>query len=342
MPYIKPSQFEKALSQKFYPIILLAGDENYFLDSCLKTIEKKVSSDCLNRETFYVDEGGARPALEALKTIAFFNMGGERRLSIIKDLHEIKAADAEIISEYILEPMEDACLVLLYNAPLKNNKEIAARKNLLAKCAADENVLAVDCSKLKDYDRAIDEFIKAGFAKKGKSISAAGISKIKDDMGADILGISNEIEKISLFVLGEKTVGIDDIEAVSGRDREISGFALSNNIESGGDVKKSLVVLEKLLADGEAPPVIVSQIYQSIRKMLIAKSLMDEKNENPTSVLPPFCPPDVKRAFTSNLKNRSIESLMRALKEILEADLSVKTSQDSHCVLEKLILKIAL
>lgn len=340
MAYIKPVQFKKALADKLCPVILLAGDEIYFLDSCLKTIEKTVATDCLNREVFYVDEVGARPALDALETIAFFNVGGERRLSIIKDLQEIKAADAEIISEYISKPIEDACLVLVYNAPLKNSKEAAARKNLLTKCSGSGNVLAVDCSRLREFDRGIDDFIKAEFAKKGISISAAGISKIKDETGTDLLGLSNEIEKISLFAVGKKNVDVSDIEAVSGRAKEINIYALSNNIESGGDVKKSIIVLEKLISEGEAAPVLVSQIYQSIRKMLAAKSLEAEKGENPLNVLPFYCPPDVKRAFAANLRRRSVESLAWALREALEADLAIKSSQDAFCVLEKLVLRV--
>ncbi|MDR3243367.1 MAG: hypothetical protein LBT79_01320, partial [Elusimicrobiota bacterium] len=96
-------------SKKTYPIYCFAGEEAYFLDSCLNKFEKAFSFDALNREIFYAKDALMEDILSIARTIPFFN---SKREIIIKEADKMPAQCAVQLSQYILNPDNSSCLIL--------------------------------------------------------------------------------------------------------------------------------------------------------------------------------------------------------------------------------------
>ncbi|MDR1195646.1 MAG: DNA polymerase III subunit delta [Endomicrobium sp.] len=337
MAFIKFQDFNKLISsKKSSSVYLFAGEESYLIDSCLKKLSLALSVDDLNREVFYASDSSAEDILNAVQTLPFLS---EKRVVIVKAVNKMKAVDAERLSDYLSNVIDTSCLILLY--PDNYKKEtIAKRKELIGECSSSKNCVAVDCR--KQYESEVKEFIKSEFTAKGKSVSFDVISKIIDENGADLMNISNEIEKLCLFAgKNKKAVTEDDIEQTSGYTKEANVYALASEIESK-NIKKAMFILEKLLAEGGDSVMILSTISSTVRKLLNAKSMIEEKGMSNTETAAALRIHNYfAKAFFSNLTKHSIKNLKSSLKVILKADTAIKTgASDAISSLEKIILSV--
>ncbi|MDR3071174.1 MAG: DNA polymerase III subunit delta [Endomicrobium sp.] len=323
-------------SQKIYPVYLFAGEESYLLDVCLGKIANLFVVDNLNKEVFYAAESSAEDVLNAIQTIPLLS---DKKVIIVKGVDEMKGSDAERLSDYLSNVIKTSNLVLLYHGNYKK-EAVLKRKELLNKCIVSKNCVLVDCR--KQYENEVKEFIKNEFNKRGKTISYDVILKIIDENGVDLLNVVNEIEKLSLFVgVDKKNITQEDLEKISGYTKEVNIYTLASNIEER-ELKKSLFVLEKLLEQGEEPIVILSIIFQTVRKMLNAKSMLEEQNMSVPEIASVL---KIHNFYTEhffvNLKKHSINTLKESLNVILKADMAIKTgSGDVTLALEEIVLFI--
>ncbi|OEG71272.1 hypothetical protein ATZ36_15850 [Candidatus Endomicrobiellum trichonymphae] len=336
MSILKAQDFSRLISsQKISPVYLLAGEESYFINMCLNKIEKLAAAD-LNREVFYASESSADDILNALQTLPFLS---EIRVVIVKDVNKMKTVDAERLSGYLSNIIETSCLILLYFNDYKK-ETVAKRKEFINKCIASKNCISVNCR--KQYESEVKEFIKNEFAQKGKKASYDVISKIVEENGTDLLNISNETEKLSLFVgKNKKDITQEDLEKISGYTKETNIYALSSDIEAR-DLKKAMFVLEKLLTEGEEPVIILSAISSAVRKMLNAKSMIEEQGLSVAETASAIRIHNFfAETFFTNLKKHSTNTLKESLKTILKTDAAIKTgTNDAESALGKTILSI--
>jgi len=329
MPLIKFQDFSKQKITNASPVYFLAGEEPFLIDLCLEKIEKFLKADDLNKEVFYGGEASAGDILNAADTLPFLS---EKRVVIVKDAQKLESSEAQILAEYLANPVDSACLIFLYNANTKKKSSALAKK-----CEASKSCVAVDCRKQYDYE--VKAFIQSQFKKLGKTISLQGVDRIIEDNGLDLYNINNEIEKLSLYTAGKPEVTVDDIEFTSGYTKEINAYSLAAYIEEKNR-PKALFVLEKLLGGGEAETVILYTIASAVRKILKAKSLLEESGFSESEVRESLkMHPYFARTFFPNLEKHDLSRLKEALKRILKADIAIKSDgSDKQAALEKIII----
>ncbi|GHT38227.1 DNA polymerase III subunit delta [Endomicrobiia bacterium] len=337
MPILKVQDFNKLISsKKISPVYLFAGEESYLISACLDKTENLIAANNLNKEIFYAAESSAEDILNAVWTLPFLS---EIRIVIVKGVDKMKAADAERLTSYLSNVIDTSCLILLYSYNYKK-ETIVKRKELVNKCITSKDCVFVDCR--KQYESEVKEFIKSEFAKRGNTVSHDAVFRIIDENGTDLLNISNEIDNVSLFVgKNRKDITEKDLEKISGYTKEVNIYALSSNIEAR-DLKKAVFVLEKLLSQGEEPVMILSAISSAVRKILNAKSMIEEQNMSVAEIaLALRIHNFYASAFFTNLKKHDTKTLQESLKIILTADTAIKTgSSDAISALEKTILFI--
>jgi DNA polymerase III, delta subunit len=337
MAFIKFQDFNaETVSKKTSSVYLFAGEESYLVDLCLKIVNDFTGADDLNKEVFYSSESSAEDILNALQTLPFLS---EKRVVIVKTVNKMKAADAERLADYVSNPVDTSCLILLYCDNYKK-EGIAKRKELINACSSSKNCVAVDCR--KQYEREVREFVNSGFSRRGKKVSYDTVSRILEENGTDLLNISNEIEKLCLFAgKDKKTVTEEDIEQISGYTKEVNAYALAAEIESK-NIKKSMFILEKLLSEGEEATILLSTMSSTVRKLLNAKSMIEEQGMSNTETAAALRIHNYfARDFFENMKKHDFKNLKNAMKVILKADTAIKTgSSDAVSALEKIVLAV--
>lgn len=170
--------------------------------------------------------------------------------------------------------------------------------------------------------------------------------ELVDALGADMMLVSRELEKLVLFVGEKKRITLGDVETMVLAAKQRSLYELTDAI-SAKDKTRALAVLEAMLSAGDGDEAATGHLYmlaRTFRQMLIIL----EKNVRDTRTIwqalwqgfrvPPFAAEDIIRQAR---RYKSRRELTRALRLIARADMALRSNPPSkRIVLEQLILQL--
>jgi DNA polymerase-3 subunit delta len=170
--------------------------------------------------------------------------------------------------------------------------------------------------------------------------------ELVDSLGGDMMMISNELEKLMLYVGEKMRITLGDVETMVLAAKQRSLYELTDAISSKDRVR-ALEVLDAMLASGEGEEAAIGHIYmlaKTFRQMLIIL----ERNVRDQRMLwaalwqgfrvPPFAADDIIRQ-TRRYKSR--RELTRAIRLVAKADLALRSNPVSkRMVLERLVMDL--
>jgi len=173
--------------------------------------------------------------------------------------------------------------------------------------------------------------------------------ELVDALGADMMLISSELEKLLLYATGRGRITLGDVETMVLGAKQRSLFELTDAI-SARDRVRALALLQGLLNSSDAgEDAAIGHLYmlaRTFRQMLVIL----EKNVRDSRAIwqalwqgfriPPFAADDLIRQAR---RYKSRRELTRALRLIARADLELRSSPpDKRLVLERLVYNLAL
>ncbi|MCB4790510.1 MAG: DNA polymerase III subunit delta [Elusimicrobia bacterium] len=332
MPYLKPQElYNQIRSKKFAPIYIFAGEEIYLQAEALKSLNKALEINELNYEIFYGQQSSADTIMLAAQTIPLLS---DRRFILVKDAQKIKTAELNKLSQYLKTPITSSCIVFLWQEKLRAENK---KSNFFS--TAEEFGSIIEFKPL--YERDLPAWIQSRIAKSGKEIDLDAVHYLIQESGTSLTDIANEIEKLALFTGKEKRISLEDIETLSGHTKQFNLNNLGSSIESR-NLKESIEITENLLNEGEAPLKVLGTIYRTIRKLLLAKSMLEENHfgyeqvRNELRIHPYYF-----SKFTAGLSKFTHEELKNDLSLILDTDKLLKSSsKPENMIFEELIISI--
>jgi DNA polymerase-3 subunit delta len=172
--------------------------------------------------------------------------------------------------------------------------------------------------------------------------------ELVDALGADMMMISSELEKLLLYTLGRGRITLGDVETMVLGAKQRSLYELTDAISSRNRVR-ALALLQGLLNSSDAgEDAAIGHLYmlaRTFRQMLVIL----EKNVRDSRAIwqalwqgfriPPFAADDLIRQAR---RYKSRRELTRALRLIARADLELRSSPpDKRLVLERLVYDLA-
>jgi DNA polymerase-3 subunit delta len=182
----------------------------------------------------------------------------------------------------------------------------------------------------------------------GTRVDPDAARELVDALGADMMMISTELEKLLLYTSGRGRITLGDVETMVLSAKQRSLYELTDAI-SARDRAKALTLLQGLLNSSDAgEDAAIGHLYmlaKTFRQMLVIL----EKNVRDTRAIwqalwqgfrmPPFAADDLIRQAR---RFKSRRGLMRALRLIARADLELRSSPpDKRLVLERLVYDLA-
>src|ERR1700747_2667687 len=181
---------------------------------------------------------------------------------------------------------------------------------------------------------------------RGVKIEVDGARELVDALGGDMMMISNELEKLILYVGEKKRVTLGDVETMVLAAKQRSLYELTDAISSKDRVR-ALEILDAILLSGEGDEAAIGHIYmlaKTLRQMLVIL----ERNVRDQRMLwaalwqgfrvPPFAADDIIKQ-ARRYKNR--RELTQAIRLIAKADLALRSNPVSkRMVLERLVVNL--
>jgi len=338
------------------PGYVLAGDEVFLLDRCREAVLKayvppELRDFCLSdldlasTSIFEVLDRAQTPSLMAPFQVIFVRN--------VKQLYTRGAKKDEFaaLERYFRSPNPQALIIFIadfISIPSDARRMEMEDKNRFERLTETlgEHCGMVELARVNEEDAM--RWVAATAQEQGVRVEADATHELVDALGADMMLISSELEKLLLYTLGKGRITLGDVETMVLAAKQRTLYELTDAI-SQRDRTRALLLLHGLLnaSDGGEDAAIghLYMLARTFRQMLIIL----EKNVRDSRDLwaalwqgfrmPPFAAEDLIRQAR---RYKSRRELTRALRLVAKADLELRSSPANKLlVLERLILALA-
>ena len=338
------------------PGYVLAGDEVFLLDRCRRAVLKGfVPEDlrdyCLSEldlagtSIFEVLDRAQTPSLMAPFQVIFVRN--------VKQLYTRGAKKDEFaaLDRYFRSPNPQALLVFVADflrIPSDARRMEMDDKNRFERLTETlgQHCGMVELARVNEDDAM--RWTTTTAQEGGARMDPDAARQLVDALGADMMLISSELEKLLLYTLGRGRITLGDVETMVLAAKQRSLYELTDAI-SARDRVRALALLHGLLNSSDAgEDAAIGHLYmlaRTFRQMLVIL----EKNVRDSRAIwqalwqgfrmPPFAADDLIRQAR---RYKSRRELTRALRLVAKADLELRSSPANKLlVLERLILALA-
>jgi DNA polymerase-3 subunit delta len=187
----------------------------------------------------------------------------------------------------------------------------------------------------------------------GKRVDRGGEARLAALVGEDARTLASEVAKLAAYVGDRKVIGAEDVDAVVTRVASDPFFALGNAVEAR-DLPQALGVLDRSIADGASPFMLLGSLASTVRRMIVERERarravgdrrIGSSREWEAEVFP-LVPEDEakgKKPFGFWMKYQASTRFSRAelldgLAALAEADVAMKSGQEGRIRLERVLL----
>jgi DNA polymerase-3 subunit delta len=225
---------------------------------------------------------------------------------------------AKLFESFLDEPSGDALIVV-------EGGDLTKGTGLRRLFEEAGNAAAIAC--YPDNARDLFEVVRSGLKAEGLSIAPDALEDAVSRLGSDRGVTRRELEKLSLYAHGQKSVSLEDVRATLGDEAE-ARVEEAIDAAGNGDVAKLDLALERLWIAGTSPIQIVRQAMSHFQRLLLV-SVESKRGESIDGAMRKLRPP-VHFARATVFKNQaqrwSEANLLEALDQLLDTEALCKTT----------------
>ena len=324
-------ELQKILQAGSLPgLILLYGQESYFVEKGLQAIRDAVvrpEDRDFNLTQFHGRDFKAIDVVEQARTFPVF---ADRRLVIIKNVHEASSDQLDGLLSYVEDPVPETVLLL-------TAEKVDARRKIFQ--ALKKTGTAIEFKKI--YENQLPTFVRDLAKSYNMTLTGNGLKLFCKRVGTNLVEVQGELEKLAGYLGDRDLADENDVAAIVSDTRVESIFDLTEALGQG-DLSSALKLLDRLLAEGQAPLMVLAMMTRHFRQMWKIKELTIQKvpqNEFPKKV-------GVSPYFLKGLMQQASRFDGQQYRQVftlfLKTDLALKSSGgDPKMHLERLVLEIA-
>ncbi|MGB0063938.1 MAG: DNA polymerase III subunit delta [Terracidiphilus sp.] len=341
---------------KLRPGYVLAGDEVLLLDRCRAAVLKAFVPDDLRDFCLSDLDLASTSIFEILDRAQTPSLMAPFQVIFIRNVRQLytrgaKKEEFAALDRYFQSPNPQA--LLLFVADFLRIPSDARRMELDDKNRYErlQETLGQHCGTV-ELARVSEEdamrWAAATAQQAGVRLDPDAARELVDALGADMMLVASELEKLLLYTSGRGKITLGDVETMVLAAKQRSLYELTDAI-SARDRVRALALLHGLLNSSEAgEDAAIGHLYmlaRTFRQMLVIL----EKNVRDSRAIwqalwqgfrmPPFAADDLIRQAR---RYKSRRELTRALRLVAHADLELRSSPpDKRLVLERLIYELA-
>jgi len=287
-------------------------------------------TDAFNVSDLSEDVLLADPARLADEAAAISMFGGRRVVRVRGAGNDL----AELLDSFLDDPKGDALVVI-------EAGDLAKTGVLRKLFDGHKSAAAVQC--YPDSARDLGDVVRDALRSEGMSIEPEALEDAVSRLGSDRGVTRREIEKLVLYMHGQKQVRLDDVRAVMGDEAEARSESACDAAGSG-DLLRLDLELERLWAADTQPAQILRSAMGHFQKLLLARESA-ARGESIDNVMKRLRPP-VHFSRATSFKNQaqrwSSDRLGEALDMLLEAEtLTRTTAVPAEAVTGRALMNIA-
>jgi DNA polymerase-3 subunit delta len=340
--------------RKLRPGYVLIGDEVFFRDQCRQALlQHLVPADLRDFSLHDLDLSQVSVA-EVLDRARTPSLMAPFQVFFVRGVKELytrgsHAEEFAAIETYMKDPNPDAVIIFVadhISIPADVRRMEMQDKDRYERIreTLGEFCGMVELARVDESDGM--RWIIDQAQKEGVKVEQDAARELIDALGADMMLVSRELEKLILYVGAKKQITLGDVETMVLAAKQRSLYELTDAI-SARDKTRALAVLDALLSTSEGDDAAIGHLYmlaRTFRQMLV---ILEKNVRDARAIwqalwqgfrLPPFAAEDVIRQAR---RYKSRRELTRALRLIARADLALRSNAPSkRLVLENLVMQL--
>ncbi len=354
--FAQPDRFVAEVKErKTKPLYLFIGDEAFFRKRCREAVLRfLIPSDMLEFSLYDFDlsETEIAEVLDRARTPSLMAPFQVFFVRGVKDLYGRGSHDDEFdaIKAYAENPNPDAMIIFVADHvsipsdPRKMDMTDRDRYGRI-KETLGEFCETIELARVEEGEAV--KWITEQAGNEGVKVDTDAARELVDALGGDMMLVSNELEKLTLYVGEKKRITLGDVETMVLAAKQRSLYELTDAI-SAKDRVKALEILDAILSSGDGEEAAIGHLYmlaKTFRQMLV---IFERKVRDSRMLwqalwqgfrVPPFAAEDIIRQAR---RYQSRRELSRALRLIARADLALRSNPPSkRMVLENLVLELS-
>ena len=335
---------------------VLAGDEIFLLDRCRAAVLKAFVPENLRDFCLCDLDLASTSIFEVLDRAQTPSLMAPFQTIFVRNLRQLytrgaKKDEFEALDRYFRSPNPQALLIFI--ADFLRITSDARRMDFEDKNRYErlretlgEHCGVVELARVDEEDAMRWAAATAGAV--GVRLESDAARELVDALGADMMLVSSELEKLLLYAMDRGRITLGDVETMVLAAKQRSLYELTDAI-SARDRVRALALLDGLLNSSDAgEDAAIGHLYmlaRTFRQMLVIL----EKNVRDSRAIwqalwqgfrmPPFAADDLIRQAR---RYKTRRELTRALRLVARADLELRSSPpDKRLVLERLVYELA-
>jgi len=341
--------------RKLRPGYVFIGDEVFFRDRCRQALlEHLVPADLRDFSLHDLDlsEVSVAELINRARTPSLMAPFQVFFIRGVKSLYTrgSHAEEFAAIEAYLKDPNPDAVLIFVadhISIPADVRRMELQHRDRYERIreTLGEYCGMVELARVEESDGM--RWIIEHAQQQGVRVEQDAARELIDALGADMMLVSGELEKLILYIGEKRHITLGDVETLVLAAKQRSLYELTDAI-SAKDKARALAVLDALLLSGEGDDAAIGHLYmlaRTFRQMLVIleKGVRDSRTIWQALWqgfrVPPFAAEDIIRQAR---RYKSRRELTRAIKLVARADLALRSNPPSkRLVLEQLVIELA-
>jgi DNA polymerase-3 subunit delta len=354
--FSQPDRFvAEVKDHKVKPLYLFIGDEAFFRKRCREAVLRFLIPSDMREFSLYDFDLSDMELAEVLDRARTPSLMAPFQVFFVRGVKELYGRGShedefEAIKAYADNPNPDAMVIFVADHvsipsdPRKMDMTDRDRYGRIRETLG-EFCETIELARVEEGEAV--KWITEQAANDGVKVDTDAARELVDALGGDMMLVSNELEKLTLYVGEKKRITLGDVETMVLAAKQRTLYELTDAI-SAKDRVKALQVLDAILSTGDGEEAAIGHLYmlaKTFRQMLV---IFERKVRDSRMLwqalwqgfrVPPFAAEDIIRQAR---RYQSRRELSRALRLIARADLALRSNPTSkRMVLENLVLELS-
>jgi DNA polymerase-3 subunit delta len=354
--FVAEIEAASANSGPLRPGYILAGDELFLQERCRSAVLKAFVPPDLRDFCLSDLDLSSSSIFEILDRAQTPSLMAPFQVVLVRNVRQLYTRGAKkdefaALDRYFRSPNPQALLVFVADfirIPSDARRMDMDDKNRFERLTETlgEHCGMVELARVNEEDAM--RWVVATTQEAGSRFEPDAARELVDSLGADMMMISSEVEKLLLYTLGRGRITLGDVETMVLGAKQRSLYELTDAISSRNPAR-ALALLHGLLNSSDAgEDAAIGHLYmlaRTFRQMLV---ILEKNVRDQRAIwqalwqgfrIPPFAADDLIRQAR---RYKSRRDLTRSLRLVARADLELRSSPpDKRLVLERLVYDLA-